>query len=49
MARYDERRIQDQLRAGNGINKRAREVGVGTGTVQRIAREMQRSFDAAAA
>jgi DNA invertase Pin-like site-specific DNA recombinase len=43
-----ERRIQDQLRAGNGIIKVAREVGVGTGTVQRIAREMGGPFDAAA-
>ena len=35
-----ETRIQEQLRAGKGMNKVAREVGVGTGTVQRIAREM---------
>ena len=38
----------DQLRAGKGINKVAREVGVGTGTVQRIAREIGSPFDAAA-
>ena len=43
-----ERHIQDQLRAGNGILKVAREVGVGTGTVQRIAQEMHRPFIAAA-
>jgi len=35
-----ERRIQSQLRAGKGILKVAGEAGVGTGTVQRIAREM---------
>jgi hypothetical protein len=33
---------------GKGINKVAREVGVGTGTVQRIKDEMQGPFDAAA-
>ena len=44
-----ERRIQDQLRAGNGIIKVAREVGVGTGTVQRVAQEMSHPFEAAAA
>jgi DNA invertase Pin-like site-specific DNA recombinase len=43
-----EKRIQTQLRAGKGIIKVAREVGVGTGTVQRIAEEMPRPFDAAA-
>jgi DNA invertase Pin-like site-specific DNA recombinase len=43
-----EKRIQAQLRAGKGILKVAREVGVGTGTVQRIAREMGGPFDAAA-
>ena len=43
-----EKRIQTQLRAGKGILKVAREVGVGTGTVQRIARELG-PFDAAAA
>ena len=35
-----EKRIQTQLRAGKGILKVAREIGVGTGTVQRIAREL---------
>ena len=34
------KRIQTQLRAGKGILKVARECGVGTGTVQRIAREL---------
>ena len=43
-----EKRIQGQLRAGKGIIKVAREVGVGTGTVQRIAQEMHRPFIAAA-
>jgi DNA invertase Pin-like site-specific DNA recombinase len=43
-----ERRIQDQLRAGNGIIKVAREIGVGTGTVQRIRDQMKSPFDAAA-
>jgi len=43
-----ERRIQDQLRAGNGIINVAREVGVGTGTVQRIRDQMKSPFDAAA-
>jgi hypothetical protein len=42
-----EKRIQAQLRAGKGIIKVAREVGVGTGTVQRIAQEMPRPFAAA--
>jgi hypothetical protein len=37
-----------QLRAGKGILNVAREIGVGTGTVQRIAQEMPRPFDAAA-
>ena len=40
-------RIQDRLRAGMGIIKVAREVGVGNGTVQRIADEMHRPFVAA--
>jgi hypothetical protein len=31
-----------------GINKVARELGVGTGTVQRIAQELPRPFDATA-
>ena len=43
-----EKRIQTQLRAGKGILKVAREIGVGTGTVQRIARELG-PFDAVAA
>jgi hypothetical protein len=36
-----EKRIQTQLRAGKGILKVAREVGVGTGTVQRVQQEMK--------
>ena len=36
-----ERRIQSQLRAGKGILKVAAECGVGSGTVQRIKREME--------
>jgi len=42
-----EKRIQSQLRAGKGMLAVARECGVGTGTVQRIAREMDavRLFD----
>jgi DNA invertase Pin-like site-specific DNA recombinase len=43
-----ERRIQEQLRAGKGILKVAHEIGVGHGTVERIAREMSRPFAAAA-
>lgn len=35
-----EKRIQNQLRAKKGMLAVARECGVGTGTVQRIAREM---------
>ena len=35
-----EKRIQSRLRAGTGILKVASECGVGTGTVQRIKREM---------
>ncbi|MGC2079060.1 MAG: recombinase family protein, partial [Xanthobacteraceae bacterium] len=35
-----EKRIAAHLRAGKGINKTAREFGVGTGTVQRIKQEM---------
>jgi DNA invertase Pin-like site-specific DNA recombinase len=42
-----EKRIQTQLRAGKGILKVAREIGVGHGTVERIAREMDRPFEAA--
>jgi DNA invertase Pin-like site-specific DNA recombinase len=44
-----EKRIQAQLRAGRGINTTAREVGVGTGTVQRIKQEMTGPFADAAA
>jgi hypothetical protein len=44
-----EKRIRAQLRAGKGILKVARELGVGTGTVQRIAQEMPRPFDGVAA
>jgi DNA invertase Pin-like site-specific DNA recombinase len=41
-----EKRIQSQLRAGKGMLKVAAECGVGSGTVQRIAREMEgRPFD----
>src|SRR3984885_127996 len=36
-----EKRIQSQLRAGKGILKVAAECGVGSGTVQRIKREME--------
>jgi DNA invertase Pin-like site-specific DNA recombinase len=38
-----EKRIQSQLRAGKGILKVAAECGVGSGTVQRIKREMEES------
>ena len=44
-----EKRIQDRLRAGMSIVKVAREVGVGNGTVQRIADEMRRPIADAAA
>jgi len=44
-----EKRVQAKLRAGKGILKVAREVGVGTGTVQRIKGEMPGPFDAAPA
>lgn len=44
-----EKRIRGQLQAGKGILKVAREVGVGTGTVQRIAQEMKDPFDVATA
>ena len=44
-----EKRIRTQLRANKGILKVAREIGVGTGTVQRIKREMEGPFDAVAA
>jgi DNA invertase Pin-like site-specific DNA recombinase len=43
-----EKRVQVQLRAGKGMLKVARECGVGTGTVQRIAQEMKRPFEVAA-
>ena len=36
-----EKRIQSQLRAGKGMLAIAKEVGVGSGTVQRINREME--------
>src|SRR5947207_5513138 len=39
-----EGRIQAQLRGGRGMRKIARELGVGTGTVQRIKQEMIGSF-----
>jgi hypothetical protein len=35
-----EKRIQSQLRAGKGLLKVAAKCGVGSGTAQRIAREM---------
>jgi DNA invertase Pin-like site-specific DNA recombinase len=44
-----EKRVQAQLRAGKGILKVAREIGVGTGTVQRIKQEMTGPFVGAAA
>jgi DNA invertase Pin-like site-specific DNA recombinase len=44
-----ENRIRAQLRAGKGILKVAREVGVGTGTVQRVQQEMKDPFDGMAA
>ena len=44
-----EKRIQEQLRVGKGINKVARELGVGTGTVQRIRQEMKGPFVGVAA
>ena len=37
-----EKRIQSQLRTGKGMLKIAIELGVGSGTVQRIKREMER-------
>jgi DNA invertase Pin-like site-specific DNA recombinase len=43
-----EKRIREHLRSGDGILKVAREVGVGTGTVQRIRDEMKGPFVAAA-
>ena len=46
-----ERRIQSQLQVGKGILKVAAECGVGSGTVQRIRREMEegRPLDVSAA
>jgi len=44
-----EKRIQTQLRAGKGILKVARELGVGSGTVQRVRQEMKGPFDGMAA
>jgi hypothetical protein len=44
----DRHGIPAQLRAGKGITKVAREIGVGTGTVQRIRDWMKSPFDAAA-
>jgi hypothetical protein len=47
-----EKRILTQLRAGKGILKVAGECGVGSGTVQRIRREMadvSRPFEGASA
>jgi DNA invertase Pin-like site-specific DNA recombinase len=46
-----EKRIQNQLRAGKGMLKVAAECGVGSGTVQRIKREMEegRPLESAAA
>jgi DNA invertase Pin-like site-specific DNA recombinase len=42
------KRIREHLRTGDGILKVAREIGVGTGTVHRIAREMGGPFEAVA-
>ena len=44
-----EKRIQAQLRGGKGMRKIARELGVGTGTVQRVLQEMKGPFVDAAA
>jgi DNA invertase Pin-like site-specific DNA recombinase len=46
-----EKRIQSQLRVGKGMLAVAKECGVGSGTVQRVAREMAgaRPFDGASA
>ena len=46
-----EKRIQSQLRAGKGMLAIAKDLGAGTGTVQRIAREMKaaRPFDGVSA
>jgi hypothetical protein len=37
------------LRAGKGMLKVARELGVGSGTVQRVKQDMQGPFDGVAA
>ena len=44
-----EKRIQAQLRTGKGMLKVARELGVGSGTVQRVKQEMEGPFVGAAA
>ena len=44
-----EKRIESQLRAGKGMLAIAKALGVGTSTVQRIAREMARPFDGVSA
>jgi DNA invertase Pin-like site-specific DNA recombinase len=44
-----EKRLQTQLRTGKGILKVAREMGVGSGTVQRVKQEMQGPFAGVAA
>jgi DNA invertase Pin-like site-specific DNA recombinase len=44
-----EKRIQAQLRGGKGMRKIARELGVGTGTVQRVKQEMEGPFVGVAA
>ena len=43
-----ESRIRDRLKAGDGMLKIAKEVGVGSGTVQRIAKDMPGPFVAVA-
>ena len=48
-ALFIEASAQEELRSGKGINKVARELGVGTGTVQRVAQEMDRPFVGVAA
>ena len=44
-----EKSIQAQLRGGKGMRKVARELGVGTGTVQRVKAEMEGPFVGTAA
>jgi DNA invertase Pin-like site-specific DNA recombinase len=44
-----EKRIQAQLRSGKGMRKVARELSVGTGTVQRVRQEMAGPFVGVAA